>query len=160
MIGSAHAMKVPKETAAGITEACHSDCERVKMKCLSVRQPSANAIFFLGKDVENRSWPTTYRGPLLIHASQRLDREAFHKYGNAGGPLVTGAIIGIVNLLGMRRNSDSRWAQPDCWHWLLTDAKPLAEPIPGAGKLGIFEVEIPRGALKKAQTTNPKGENL
>lgn len=48
------------------------------MKALSVCQPWAHAILALGKNVENRSWPTSYRGPLLIHASKTkafYDRE-------------------------------------------------------------------------------------
>jgi hypothetical protein len=145
-IGSAQEMKVLKESPDGITEACHPECEPVTMKCLSVQQPWANAIFFLGKDVENRSWPTDYRGSLLIHTGKRVDGEALRKYGNAGGPLVTGAIIGLVNLVGIRQDSASQWAQPDCWHWLLADQQPLAEPIPYKGQLGIFQVQISKGA--------------
>jgi len=40
------------------------------MKTLSVHQPYATLICAGVKDVENRSWKTDYRGPLLIHASQ------------------------------------------------------------------------------------------
>jgi hypothetical protein len=38
---------------------------------ISLREPWAAAVAFLGKDVENRSrWPFEYRGPILIHASK------------------------------------------------------------------------------------------
>lgn len=40
------------------------------MKALSIRQPWAFAIVHLGKDVENRTWRTDYRGPIAIHASK------------------------------------------------------------------------------------------
>ena len=131
--------------------------QRVKMKCLSVRQPWANAIFVDGKDVENRTWYTDYRGPLLIHASQRVESKAasdprLHKATNN---IVVGAIVGVVLLLDVIDNSPSRWAEPDSWHWLLAEPQLLAAPIACAGKLGIFEVEVPLGALKKAQTPNP-----
>jgi hypothetical protein len=43
------------------------------MKELSIRQPWAWLIIAGHKDVENRSWTTTYRGPLLIHAARRPD---------------------------------------------------------------------------------------
>jgi hypothetical protein len=43
------------------------------MKALSIRQPWAWLIITGHKDVENRSWTTTYRGPLLIHAARRAD---------------------------------------------------------------------------------------
>lgn len=36
---------------------------------LSVRQPFAHLIVAGVKDVENRDWPTSYRGTLLIHAA-------------------------------------------------------------------------------------------
>ncbi|MDR1902371.1 MAG: hypothetical protein LBQ88_08850 [Treponema sp.] len=54
------------------------------MKVLSVKNPWAYLIIhgfdfgpeiggFLIKDVENRTWYTGYRGPLLIHCSKNLD---------------------------------------------------------------------------------------
>jgi hypothetical protein len=132
---------------------------RVTMKCLSVRQPWTDAIFLRGKDVENRTFRTNYRGPLLIQASRTFDREAPRK-GELPDSYVIGAILGIVDLTDVVDNSPSSWAKPDHWHWLLDKPRLLAEPIACAGKLGIFEVEIPLGALKKAQTPNPKGENL
>ena len=39
------------------------------MKTLSIRQPFASLICRGIKTIENRSWDTTYRGRLLIHAS-------------------------------------------------------------------------------------------
>src|ERR1017187_9047245 len=53
------------------------------IRTLSIRQPWAHAILHLGKDVENRSWSTPYRGSILIHASGRLEsnaREALSRY--------------------------------------------------------------------------------
>jgi hypothetical protein len=38
------------------------------VKCLTVCQPWAWAIVHGRKHVENRTWATDYRGPLLIHA--------------------------------------------------------------------------------------------
>jgi hypothetical protein len=45
------------------------------VKVLTIRQPWAHAILHLGKDVENRSWRTRYRGLLLIHAAARPERK-------------------------------------------------------------------------------------
>ena len=50
------------------------------MKTLSIRPPWAWLIVHLPgpwKNVENRSWPTRYRGPLLIHSSGKLSRDEF-----------------------------------------------------------------------------------
>jgi hypothetical protein len=41
------------------------------MKAISLWQPWATAIALGAKRVETRSWPTAYRGPLLIHAAKR-----------------------------------------------------------------------------------------
>ena len=46
------------------------------MKTLSVKQPWSTLICAGVKDVENRTWRTEYRGPLLIHASAQEDRSA------------------------------------------------------------------------------------
>lgn len=43
------------------------------MRGLTIRQPWASCIVEKGKRVENRTWSTDYRGPLLIHAGQGID---------------------------------------------------------------------------------------
>ena len=43
------------------------------MKALSVRQPWAELIVAGLKDVENRTWRTDYRGPVLIHAGMKIE---------------------------------------------------------------------------------------
>lgn len=44
------------------------------MKIVSVKQPWASLIVRGVKDIENRSWSTIYRGPLLVHASLKPDQ--------------------------------------------------------------------------------------
>ncbi|GAA3417649.1 hypothetical protein [Streptosporangium vulgare] len=49
------------------------------IKALSIKQPwawaiSRRAVTYAGKDVENRTWTTEYRGLLAIHASLTWDR--------------------------------------------------------------------------------------
>ena len=43
------------------------------MKALSIMQPWAWLIAAGHKDIENRTWRTEYRGPVLIHAGKRID---------------------------------------------------------------------------------------
>ena len=43
------------------------------LSCLTVRQPWAWLLTHGVKPVENRTWKTSYRGPLLIHAGKVLD---------------------------------------------------------------------------------------
>ena len=122
----------------------------MKVKCLSIRQPWAQAIFELGKNIENRTWATHYRGPLLIHASKRIDREAMANWGRPGA-LATGAILGVVELTDIVEHSRSMWAAPDFYHWLLADARLFELPILYSGRLGLFEVEIPDRVLEKVR---------
>jgi hypothetical protein len=96
------------------------------------------------KGVENRSKPATYRGTLLIQASAKVDPAAYAEYIAEGvelppaGDLVTGAIIGSVQVTGCVRNSRSRWAIPGYWHWL-TAMPRVADPIIRLkGQLSMF----------------------
>jgi hypothetical protein len=43
------------------------------LNTLSIRQPWATYVVYGIKPIENRSWTTDYRGPLLIHASAKED---------------------------------------------------------------------------------------
>ncbi|MEU7980516.1 hypothetical protein AB0B63_18530 [Micromonospora sp. NPDC049081] len=46
------------------------------MKAITIREPYASCIAAGAKLIENRASGTTYRGPLLIHTSQQIDRPA------------------------------------------------------------------------------------
>lgn len=47
------------------------------MKALSIRQPWAYCISHLTKRVENRTWGTSYRGPILIHAAKAMEYDTY-----------------------------------------------------------------------------------
>ena len=123
------------------------------LKALSVRQPWAWAIVFGGKDVENRSWPTRYRGRLLVHAGSAFESAGLDRISALGvepparGEFARGAIIGAVEVVACIRDSDSPWAVPGLWHWLLTDPHPLLPPIPCPGRLSLWTP--PSEALKR-----------
>jgi activating signal cointegrator 1 len=44
------------------------------MKAISLWQPWASAIALGAKTIETRSWATSYRGPLAIHAAKRCKK--------------------------------------------------------------------------------------
>lgn len=123
---------------------------------LSVRDPWARAIIYLGKDVENRTWAPSeqYIGStLLIHVSQKDDGDELLAFVHGSlvkklkeYPKHLGAIIGSVQLVGFDSASRSRWAEPGCVHWLLSNPKPLRNPVPWKGRLGIFRV--PESAVR------------
>ena len=56
---------------------CDSVGYRMKVKCLSVKNPLSYLICAGIKDVENRSWQTKYRGTVYIHSSGRYAYPAF-----------------------------------------------------------------------------------
>lgn len=47
------------------------------MRALSIRQPWAWLVLHAGKDVENRTCSTCYRGRILVHAGLQLNRDAY-----------------------------------------------------------------------------------
>lgn len=100
-------------------------------RVLTLKQPWASAIFD-GKNVENRTWSTSYRGRLWIHAGLSIDEWAMH----VPEGLPRGVILGHVQLVDVVRDSDSIWAEPWCFHWLLENPTPV-DPIPYRGGQGL-----------------------
>jgi hypothetical protein len=79
------------------------------MKILSIRQPWAHLITRGSKDIENRSWSTKYRGPFLVHASLRVDKEACLEHQLDPSRLQTGGIIGIAEIVDCVQEHQSEW---------------------------------------------------
>jgi hypothetical protein len=100
------------------------------MKILSIRQPWASLIISGIKDVENRTWRTNYRGPVLVHASLRADdipSVDLVRYYGAFPPSdqARGGIVGVVDIVDCVRPYSSRWYAPGCWAFVLTNARKL-----------------------------------
>jgi hypothetical protein len=119
--------------------------------CLTLHAHWAAAIFKLGKDVENRTWSTRYRGPLAIHAGNKIDPEICRRLGLDARKVKTGAILGTVELVDVVRDSDSRWAMKNHFHWVLADPKPLNEPLPHRGQMGLHRVRMDSEAHASAE---------
>lgn len=144
------------------------------MKALTVQQPWAWAIVHGGKDVENRTQAWSYRGPLAIHAGTRVSdrgmrselvRQAWIERGGGDDPLRAlkiGSIIGVAYLadvhIAVTGCCDSVWAEQsydehggrtrrDIVHLELDSARPLDEPIPCRGALGLWTP--PRDVLEQ-----------
>jgi hypothetical protein len=115
----------------------------LNLKAITVRQPWASAIM-LGKDVENRSRYFKHRGPLLIHASLRVDEDALEDPRILALPpheLIFGHLLGVVTVLDCVRASQSRWANPATpWKLLLANPRPLLRPVAYRGQLSLFDV--------------------
>ena len=108
------------------------------MFAVSVEQPHAVAILAALRPVTYRFWRTDHRGPLLIHAARR-------KAGRASPAWVEGlaynAILGVVELADCL-GEDHPGADPDeaGYHWVLTDPRAFASPLPYIGREGLFQV--------------------
>lgn len=128
------------------------------MKAISIIQPWASLIVNGVKDVENRMWSTSYRGPLLIHAGKKVDQDHMRAAAQTIGeaitsseqvvdvfkrlkePLPRGGIIGVVDLVDCTMVSRSPWAQIGAWHFVLENPRPvLFHPV--RGQLSLFDVD-------------------
>jgi len=134
----------------------HADEGGSQMKALSVRQPWAYLIVTGEKPVENRSWSSSYFGPLLIHAALTPDpegarwvREHFPKIKLPPlGELTYGAIMGSVRMLGGSWTDESSPWFTGPYGFIFDRAQIFPAPIPYKGQLGFFEV--PEGVLRRA----------
>lgn len=123
-------------------------------RALSVRQPWAYAIISLGKDIENRDWPTRFRGEVCVHASKGMTRGDYedclatvHGVSEtrpfpsgvvfpAFDDLQRGGIIGVVEIVGCVERSSSPWFFGR-YGFELCNARPVPF-IPVRGALGFF----------------------
>jgi len=132
------------------------------MKVLSVRQPWAYLIVAGYKDIENRTWYTGHRGPLLIQASKGVDPDDFmpkqREYIESAGIVIPedlprGAIVGsatltnvysdgrdeeLQDLMFLRGQDGNPWFEGP-YGFEMRDAVQFHQPIPYRGSLGIRE---------------------
>lgn len=99
------------------------------------------------KDVENRTWapPGNYRGPLLIHAGQRYETRTsvrpcarVERHARASH----GMILGIVDLVDVVTDSDSPWAMPGHFHWILREPRRFRTAIPALGRRRMWHPSV------------------
>lgn len=114
----------------------------MRIPCLTLHAQWAAAIFKLGKDVENRTWSTDYRGPLAIHAGRNLDRQICKKLGLDPDTITTRAILGTVELVDVVRNSRSSWAMRGHYHWILENPRLLDRPKNHSGQQRLHHVTL------------------
>lgn len=105
------------------------------MKAITIHQPWVWAIFNENKDIENRTWKTSYRGPLLIHAglsAKSLDVKMPTR--RTPKNLEFGAIVGLVDLVDCIKDSSSKWAMENHFHWVLKNPIVFDSPIKAKGQ--------------------------
>lgn len=116
----------------------------VHMRALTIRQPWAGLIALGVKDVENRTWRAPddlIGGRFAIHAGrwdddQRvdgLDVDTSHELAHTRG-----YVIATVRLVDVVDDHWSRWAARGMWHWVLEDARIVADPPFRRGQQGLW----------------------
>lgn len=114
------------------------------MKAISIKQPWASLIATGRKTIELRSWPITYRGPLVIVSSASPDRAELRRFDLASAPL--GVTVAVVDVIDVRPASASDAAaafsapEPGDYAWCLADVRPV-EPVRIRGRLGLYDVD-------------------
>ena len=143
-------------------------------KAITIKQPHVAAIFAGLKRFETRSWPTKYRGPLLIHAGKAVDKETWDNvmaWGNDGArrtfgdmTATLGCIIGVADLVRCREARDvamwehKHWGDftPGRFAFELANPRLFKTPIPTRGQLGLWTYRGARafGSLRTTGTTD------
>lgn len=111
-----------------------SRVERGTIKALSIKQPYPHHIFYDGKDVENRDWPTKTRGWIMLHAGLSKSELDMDNPDEAAMP--RGGIVGLARIVDCVTSMDSRWFFGR-YGFVLRHAFPIAL-IPCKGQLGFF----------------------
>jgi hypothetical protein len=127
------------------------------MKALSILQPWAWLIVNGHKDIENRSWSTTFRGDILVHAGKRWGREQREDlaYVREAFPHIAlpeafdlGGIVGAVSIVDCVSTSSSPWFNGP-FGFALKNGRTAPRFVPWKGQLGFFYV--PSHALTSAK---------
>jgi hypothetical protein len=135
---------------------------------LSLKQPWAFAVLCLGKDVENRTWRSRFRGRVVIHASKTLDPVGVRYLQEAGfvvpEALTLGAYVGEVTITDCRALAEcsSLWAFGP-WCYLLERPICYARPVAGRGQLGFYPVPADVALLlrqREDETAGPSDEGI
>lgn len=141
------------------------------MKVLSIKQPWATLIALGEKKFETRSWATKHRGPIAIHASKKIDKDAcqfspiaitLNKHGIALiHDLPVGKIIATCNLIDCYqvKTDELLWADftngktvdgfeylfgdysEGRFAWKLENILSLSVPIEAKGQLSLWTIE-------------------
>ena len=140
------------------------------MRAISIRAPWWWYILYANKRVENRGrgFPR-YTGPVLLHASKWWrNGEVVETWDDVraeglldGVPAASvkgwtwrrlrgagGHIVGTADIVAVRPNrGEMAWEAPDQLGLVLDNVKPLDNPVPWRGALGLFEVPWPQEAV-------------
>lgn len=120
------------------------------MKALTVCQPYAELIARGLKPIENRTWPTDYRGPLLVHAGKSRewmddgDLEAYPAMA-FGAFVAEVVLVDCVRLEQLPVSLRHHQHANGPWCWVLAHVKRIDPPVQWRGAQGLWDVPITAG---------------
>ena len=114
------------------------------MKALTICQPYAELIAMGQKPIENRTWPTSFRGRLFIHAGQSREwmdpgDEATYPGMAFGALIATARVISCVRVEQLPESLIGNEHANGPWCWILSEVNRI-EPIPFRGAQGLWDV--------------------
>lgn len=134
------------------------------MKCLTIHQPFAHLIITpqselpvgaIQKKIENRTWSTSHRGQLVIHAGKSLQWLSGKDWPTKDFAGMTfGALVGVVDVIACLRlieighglyDEEFSWVKTHHhtegpWCWVLANPKRFEPPVVYRGQQGLFDV--------------------
>lgn len=133
------------------------------MRALTICQPYATLIVSGAKRVENRTWPTKYRGRIYVHAGKSRDWLSIKDVDGVDycahtqrpvAELPFGAVIGIATLIdclpveAIRAGDHDRqypWIREHDhtkgpWCWVFAENPQALDPVPMRGAQGFFDI--------------------
>lgn len=154
-----------------------------RIPALTLRRPWP-ACFLLPvapKRAENRTWKTSYRGPVFLHGGRRWEPAAIDlavqilhdevgllmgrglmpllSRDKADHPVGLVAVADLVGICSASADSDQLacdcgpWGFPGQHHWLFDNARPLAEPVPCPGRLSLWYPDPADAAKARLEVT-------
>lgn len=123
------------------------------MRAITVLEPWASGLVYGTKRIENRTWWTSHRGPLVIHAGQsRRLTDGADPCGDliqrllpglrSFADLRYGRLLGVVDLVDCVLVDDLpgvSWVEGP-WCWVLKNLRAFPSPIPFRGRRRLFDV--------------------
>lgn len=125
------------------------------IKAITICQPYAHPIARGEKWIENRTWPTKYRGPIAIHAGKSrawLGLNDESRFYCSGDTLIFGAVLATATLVDCLKLDAAAKRYPwtrgyehanGPWCWILDEINRLSDPIPWKGSQGLWN--LPEG---------------
>lgn len=121
---------------------------------LSVTRPWPTFIASRLKPIENRTWTTSYRGPMWLHAANSWQGAALDFASQLGieigswekrdYPTGIVALVDLVDICDAHNSRPARgcecgpWAMIGQYHWRIGNVRPLPAPVPCKGALKLW----------------------